>query len=96
MNFSSIEQAEVPKGRTGKHHLIVARILSDLAQLEPGRALKIPLSKLNDSKENVRSALNRSSRAKGIAVSTASDEEFFYIWTVEDNSLENVKETGTR
>ncbi len=95
MNFSSVEQAEVPKGRTGKHHLIVARILSDLAQIEPGRALKIPLSKLDDTKENVRSALNRASRAKRISVSTASDEEFLYVWTVEDNSVENEKRVAT-
>ncbi len=83
MNFSSIAQIDVPQGRTGKHHIVVARIISDLQQLDPGRALKIPLKSLADSKENVRSALNRATRAKGISVATASDDEFLYVWTSE-------------
>ncbi len=54
--------------------------MSDLEQLEPGRALKIELAELPDSKENVRSALNRETRMRGIAVSTASDQDFLYVW----------------
>jgi hypothetical protein len=80
MNFGSVEQAEVPQGRSGKHHGVVARILSDLAQLELGRALKIPIAQLGDSKENVRSALNRATRQRNIVVSTASDDDFLYVW----------------
>ncbi len=80
MNFGSIAQVDVPQGRAGKHHGIVEKILSDLSQLEPGRALRIPLAKLADSKENVRSALNRATRQRGIEVATASDEEFLYVW----------------
>ena len=56
MRFKSIKQVDVPKGRDGKHKLIVLQLLSDLSQLEPGLALKIPLSELPDSKENIRSA----------------------------------------
>lgn len=89
MNFGSILQIDVPQGRNGKHHNFVGKILSDLAQLESGRALKIPLTKLTDSKENLRSALNRATRQRKIAVSTASDEEFLYIWKSGEN--ENVK-----
>ncbi len=86
MNFSSITQVDVPQGRVGKHHLIVSRIISDIEQLESGRALKIPLKALADSKENVRSALNRATRAKGIVVATASDQEFFYVWRPKSDS----------
>ena len=86
MNFTSIAQAQVPQGRAGKHHVVVARIISDLEQLDPGRALKIPLKALSDSKENVRSALNRATRAKGIAVATASDDEFLYVWKPEEGA----------
>lgn len=80
MNFASVAQVDVPQGRSGKHHDVVTRILSDLGSLEPGRALKIPLAELRDSKENVRSALNRATRARGIAVATASDDEYLYVW----------------
>ena len=59
MRFRSINQVDVPKGRDGKHKTIVLQLLSDLSQLESGMALKIPLSELPDSKENIRSALSR-------------------------------------
>ena len=86
MNFKSIEQFDVPKGRDGKHKQIVTQLLSDLEQLQAGRALKIPLSVLPDSKENIRSALNRAARQQGLDVSTSSDAEHLYVWKTETNS----------
>jgi hypothetical protein len=86
MNFQSIRQIDVPKGRDGKHKKIVTQLLNDIDQLEPGSALKIPLSALPDSKENIRSALNRATNQKGIEVATSSDEGHLYIWRVEQGS----------
>jgi hypothetical protein len=80
MNFKSMAQIDVPQGRNGKHKEIVTRILSDLDQIEPGFALKVPLAALSESKENVRSALNRATHKRGQVVATASDEEFLYVW----------------
>jgi hypothetical protein len=80
MKFESMSQSDVPKGRDGKHKAIVEQLLSDIGQLEDGQALKIPLSALPDSKENVRSALSRATRQKGIDVATSSDEHFLYVW----------------
>jgi len=80
MNFKSMEQKDVPHGRNGKHKVIVTRILSDLDQVEHGIALKVPLALLNESKEKVRSALNRATRKNGHKVATASDETFLYVW----------------
>ena len=81
MNFKSIAQIDVPQGRNGKHREIVTKILSDLDQIAPGIALKVPLAELSDSKENVRSALNRATHKRGgRVVATASDEEFLYVW----------------
>jgi hypothetical protein len=80
MNFKRMPQGEVPQGRNGKHKSIVTRIVSDLDQLAPGVALKIPIAALTDSKENVRSALNRATRKDGRAVATASDDTFLYVW----------------
>ena len=82
MKFQSILQHDVPKGRDGKHKLIVTQLLSDLEQLDAGSALKIPLSELPDSKENIRSALNRATRQRGREVATSSDSEFLYVWNV--------------
>jgi hypothetical protein len=80
MRFESMLQADVPKGRDGKHKVVIQQLLSDIDQLEDGNALKIPLSALPDSKENIRSALSRATRQKGIDVATSSDEDFLYVW----------------
>jgi hypothetical protein len=80
MNFQGIRQVDVPHGRNGKHKEIVTKILSDLDQIEPGIALKVPLVQLTDSKEKVRAALNRATRKGGRSVATASDEMFLYVW----------------
>jgi hypothetical protein len=80
MNFQFIRQNEVPKGREGKHKKIVSQLLSDIEQLEHGTALKVPLTALPDSKENIRSALNRATRQRDIDIATSSDAEYLYIW----------------
>lgn len=79
-NFKGMQQSDVPQGRNGKHKDIVTRILSDLDQIDEGVALKVPLVQLSDSKEKVRSALNRATRKGGRHVATASDEDFLYVW----------------
>jgi|SRR5271165_2384698 hypothetical protein len=86
MQFQSISQVDVPKGRDGKHKKIVTQLLSDIGQLAPGSALKIPLSVLPDTKENIRSALNRATRFRGIEVATSSDADYLYVWKVEPES----------
>jgi hypothetical protein len=86
MTFQSILQSDVPKGRDGKHRLIVAQLLNDIERLESGSALKIPLSELPDTKENIRSALNRATRQRGIEVATSSDAEFLYVWKPDSKS----------
>ena len=80
MNFKEMPQADVPQGRNGKHREVVTKILSDLDQVQKGVALKVPLALLADSKENVRSALNRATRKSGRNVATASDGTFLYVW----------------
>jgi hypothetical protein len=80
MNFKTMAQLEVPQGRNGKHRDVVSKILSDLDQLPEGVALKVPLAELAESKENVRSALNRAIHKSDRDVATASDADFLYVW----------------
>lgn len=82
MHFKTMFQADVPQGRKGKHKSIVTAILRDLEQLDDGAALKVPLGGLAESKEKVRSALNRATRKAGLKVATATDATFLYIWNV--------------
>jgi len=80
MKFESVLQAHVPKGRDGKHKQIITQLLAEIANLGEGTALKIPLSRLPDSKENIRSALSRAARQEKINLATSSNEEFLYVW----------------
>ena len=86
MRFTSVLQTDVPKGRDGKHKQIITQLLSDIAQLEPGSALKIPLSELPDTKENIRSALSRAANQKKIGISTSSNEDFLFVWKTDAKS----------
>lgn len=80
MKFESMLQTNVPKGREGKHKRIVELLLNDIGQLKKGSALKVPLSALPDTKENVRAALSRATRQRGIDIATSSDNDFLYVW----------------
>jgi len=86
MKYQSIKQVDVPKGRDGKHKKVVSLLLNDIEQLEQERALKVPLKGLPDTKENIRSALNRAARQNGVEIATSSDAEFLYIWKTAKNS----------
>ena len=80
-HYESVNRADVPHGRKGKHRKAVADILADLTKLKAQQAVKIPLSSLNgDKMQNLRSALNRVTREKNIPVVTSSDEKFLYVW----------------
>jgi len=83
MRFNSVLQADVPKGRDGKHKEIVTQLLSDISQLTAGSALKIPLSDLPDSKENIRAALGRAAAQQKLQISTSSNSDFLYVWKTE-------------
>ena len=80
MNFKAMRQQDVPQGRNGKHKVIVTKILSDLDQVQKVIALKVPLALLSESKEKVRSALNRATRKNGHKIATASDDAYLYVW----------------
>jgi hypothetical protein len=91
MRFESLLQADVPKGRDGKHKEIIGQLLNDISLLEKGLALKVPLSALPDTKENIRSALSRATRQKGIDIATSSDEDFLYVWKPEKNQTDRAR-----
>jgi len=83
-HYKTMAQVDVPQGRNGKHKQVVTVILRDLDKLEDGAAIKVPLAGLVESKEKVRSALNRATRKAGRQVATASDDDFLYVWNVSE------------
>jgi hypothetical protein len=86
MHFKTTIRADIPQGRNGKHKEIVNTLMRDLKQLRAGAALKVPLSELPDTKENIRSALNRATRKAGLKVATAADHDFLYVWNLDMES----------
>jgi hypothetical protein len=84
MHFKTMVQTDVPQGRNGKHKQIVTTILKDLNSLKEGAAIKVPLADLAETKEKVRSALNRATRKAGRRVATATDTAFLYVWNVSE------------
>jgi hypothetical protein len=85
-NFKTLDLGDVPHSRAGKHKKIVGMILRDLDQLKDGAALRVPLADLGNTKENVRSALNRATRTAKRNVATATDENFLYVWNTAKSS----------
>ena len=85
-NFRTLDLGDVPHSRAGKHKKIVSMIVRDLDQLKDGAALRVPLSELGNTKENVRSALNRATRNAKLRVATATDKDFLYVWNVTKSS----------
>ena len=82
-HFKSIARIDVPRGRNGKHKSVVTAILRDLDSLKDESALRIPLKELGDTKENIRSAINRAARKANRVVATAADDQFLYIWNTQ-------------
>ncbi|GAC1684014.1 MAG: hypothetical protein PVS2B2_23100 [Candidatus Acidiferrum sp.] len=81
-HFRTMNLGDVPRSRQGKHKAVVTLILRDLDQLKEGAALRVPLLELGNTKENVRSALNRATRKAKLNVATATDEKFLYVWNL--------------
>jgi hypothetical protein len=81
-HFRTMDLGDVPHARNGKHKAIVSLIIRDLDQLKDGAALRVPLAELGDTKQNVRSALNRATRRAKRNVATATDATFLYVWNV--------------
>jgi hypothetical protein len=81
-HFRTLDLGDVPHSRAGKNKKIVSMILRDLDQLKEGAALKVPLADLGNTKENIRSALNRATRNAKLNVATATDDSYLYVWNV--------------
>ena len=79
-HFKTLNLDDVPHSRASKHRKIVSMILRDLEELKDGVALRVPLAELGNTKENVRSALNRATHDANLKVATATDEEYLYVW----------------
>ena len=59
--------------------------MANLELLKEGSAIKIPLKDVDEeSVVNLCAAVTRAGAAKGVKISTSSDEDYFYIWRQAD------------
>jgi hypothetical protein len=80
-NYGRTAIEGLKKSRKGKHHALMTKIMEDLRESTPGFAVRIPLSRTDQVPIlNLRSAIVRIAAKEGIAVSTSSDDENFYVW----------------
>jgi hypothetical protein len=81
LNFDTTDVDNVPHDRKGKHNALMSRIMQDLQRIEPGVALKIPVSSLGSQKiENIRAALTREIKKTRLKIGTSIDDDYFYVW----------------
>ena len=78
--YRQIELSTLRKGRRGKHHDLVGRILGELQTVPPGSALEIPLAGVEIGLANVRSAVHRGAASSGLEIETLADEKNFYVF----------------
>jgi hypothetical protein len=79
-NYGRALISGLKKSRKGKHHELMGSIMEDLKRSTPSYAVRIPLSSLDVSVLNLRSAIVRAAKKDGISVSTSSDDQNFYVW----------------
>src|SRR6266849_11019231 len=79
--YRQVDITSLKRGRKGKHHDLVLGIVEELATLEAGAALEIPLSNVGGvGLANLRSAVHRATASKGVEIETVADDGKFYVW----------------
>ena len=80
-HFGRVRVKDLPNNRRGKHYDLLRKIMEDLTNVPSGSAVKVPLEETGGtSLANLRSAVNRTTRANGLKVETQSDDKYFYVW----------------
>jgi hypothetical protein len=79
--YRQVEITDLKSGRRGKHHDLVEGIVQELATLQAGSALEIPLADVGGvGLANLRSAVHRAATSRGLEIETVADEGNFYVW----------------
>jgi hypothetical protein len=80
--YRQVEIADLKTGRHGKHHDLVQGIVQELATLQRGSALEIPLSEVGGvGLANLRSAVHRAAASNGLNIETVAADGKFYVWS---------------
>jgi hypothetical protein len=78
--YRQVKLSGLVKGRRGKHHDLVERILQELETVPAGSALEIPLADVEIGLANIRSAVHRGATGKNLEIETLADEKNLYVF----------------
>ena len=78
--FERVPLAQLQQGRRGKHHDLVGSIAAEITRLADGEAIKIPVGAMDVSLANLRAALNRAMKTRGVRIASFSDGESLFVW----------------
>jgi hypothetical protein len=79
--YRQVDVSDLKRGRHGKHHGLVQGIVQELATLQAGSALEIPLADVGGiGLANLRSAVHRAAASNGVEIETVADDGKFYVW----------------
>ena len=80
-SYETVPLEQLRQGRRGKHHKLVDVIIAALAKLPDNEAMKIPLETVQGvSLANLRSAVTRATKSRGVKIATFSDGESLFLW----------------
>jgi hypothetical protein len=79
--YEKVPLSELRHGRRGKHRSLVDTIVTQLGDLADAEAMKIPLSSVDGiSLANLRAAVSRATKSRGVKIATFSDGESLFVW----------------
>ena len=95
LRYRQVRVDALNKGRRGKHHDLVVRILQELEALSFGSAMEIPLADVGGiGLANLRSAVHRAATSGGLQIETLADEKNFYVWKKARRNNSAVRRAG--
>ena len=81
LKYRQVEISGLDKGRRGKHHDLVQKIVAEFKALPEGAAIEIPLDDVGGiGLSNLRSAVHRAATSHGLEIETLADEKNLYVW----------------
>ena len=81
LRYRQVAISGLDKGRRGKHHDLVQKIVAEFKALPEGAAIEIPLADVGGiGLANLRSAVHRAATSHGLEIETLADDKNLYVW----------------
>lgn len=97
LKYERIPLADLKQRRRGKHRGIVDTIVAELDALGDAEAMRVPLSSVAGvSLANLRSAVSRATKSRGVKIATFSDGHSLFLWKKSPGTIRYERKRKTR